>query len=115
DTDVAAPSDQSDSVSEALDRVVLRATRRSREDRYTDAGQMLDELDEAARIGRFPAYAVPAPRQSSWSRARAAAAVSGAGSESEFDAADRESGEALRRGDGPVPTRSEERRGGRAG
>src|SRR5699024_5452575 len=52
-----------------------------------------------------PAYAVPAPRQSSWSRARAAAAVSGAGSESEFDAADRESGEALRRGDGPVPTR----------
>ncbi len=105
DTDVAAPSDQSDSVSEALDRVVLRATRRSREDRYTDAGQMLDELDEAARIGRFPAYAVPAPRQSSWSRARAAAAVSGAGSESEFDAADRESGEALRRGDGPVPTR----------
>src|SRR5699024_74328 len=63
DTDVAAPSDQSDSVSEALDRVVLRATRRSREDRYTDAGQMLDELDEAARIGRFPR--TPSPRPAS--------------------------------------------------
>src|SRR5699024_12361279 len=97
---------QSDSVSEALDRVVLRATRRSREDRYTDAGQMLDELDEAARIGRFPAYAVPAPRQSSWSRARAAAAVSGAGSESEFEADERESGEYLQRGGWPVPNRS---------
>ena len=109
DTDVPAPSDQSDSVPEDLDHLILRATRRSREDRYANAAEMLDDLDEAARIGRFPAYVVPAPRQSSWSRARARAAESSPGAESEFDAADRESGEALRRGAGPVPTRVETR------
>ena len=105
DTDVPAPSDQSDSVAEDLDHLILRATRRSREDRYADAGQMIDDLDRAAEIGRFPTYIVPAPSQSSWSRARAAAARSAPGGASEFDAADRESGEALGPGDGPVPTR----------
>lgn len=109
DTDVPAPSDQSDSVLEDLDHLILRATRRSREDRYADAAEMLSDLDEAARIGRFPTYVVPAPRQSSWSRARARAAESSPGAESEFDAADRESGEALHHGDGPVPTRIETR------
>lgn len=105
DTDVPAPSDQSDAVADDLDHLVLHATRRSREDRYAHAGQMIDDLDRAAAIGRFPDYVVPAPQKSSWSRARAAAARSAPGSESEFDAADRESGEALNRGDGPVPTR----------
>ncbi|OAV78762.1 serine/threonine protein kinase [Dietzia sp. 111N12-1] len=105
DTDVPAPSDQSDTVAEDLDHLILRATRRSREDRYADAGEMLRDLDQAARIGRFPDYVVPAPRQSSWSRARANAARATPGGESEFDAADRESGEALRRGGGPTPTR----------
>nr|WP_231750530.1 MULTISPECIES: Stk1 family PASTA domain-containing Ser/Thr kinase [unclassified Dietzia] len=105
DTDVPAPSDQSDSVAEDLDHLVLRATRRSREDRYPDAAEMLDDLDRAAEIGRFPTYVVPAPQQSSWSRARAAAARSAPDGAAEFDAADRESGEALGRGDGPVPTR----------
>ena len=105
ETDVPAPSDQSDTVAEDLDHLVLRATRRSREDRYADAGEMLDDLDRAAEIGRFPAYVVPAPRQSSWSRARANAARSAPGGASEFDAADRESGEALTGADGPVPTR----------
>lgn len=106
DTDVPAPSDHADSVAEDLDHLILRATRRSREDRYPDAAAMLDDLDRAAAVGRFPSYVVPAPRQSSWSRARAAAASrTGPGDESEFDAADRESGEALTRRDGPVPTR----------
>lgn len=104
DTDVPAPSDYSDTVSEDLDHLILRATRRSPEDRYTGAAQMLNELDHAAQVGRFPPYAVPAPRQSSWARARAAAS-SRPGGESEFDAADRESGETITRGDGPVPTR----------
>lgn len=111
DTDVPAPSDQSDSVAEDLDHLILRATRRSREDRYSGAGEMLDDLDRAAEIGRFPTYVVPAPHQSSWSRARAAAARSAPGGESEFDAADRESGEALNHGDGPVPTRMHTRVG----
>ncbi|MCT1639340.1 Stk1 family PASTA domain-containing Ser/Thr kinase [Dietzia cinnamea] len=109
DTDVPAPSDQSDTVAEDLDHLVLRATRRSREDRYADADEMLRDLDRAARIGRFPDYVVPAPRQSSWTRARANAARATPGGESEFDAADRESGEALRRGDGPTPTRVQTR------
>ena len=109
DTDVPAPSDQSDTVAEDLDHLVLRATRRSREDRYSDAGEMLRDLDQAAKIGRFPDYVVPAPRQSSWARARANAARATPGGESEFDAADRESGEALRRGHGPTPTRVETR------
>lgn len=106
DTDVPAPSDHSDSVSEELDHLVLRATRRSRQDRYADADAMLDDLDRAAAVGRFPAYVVPAPRHSSWTRARAAAAGrTGPGGESEFEAADRESGEALSGQPGPVPTR----------
>ena len=109
DTDVPAPSDRSDSVAEDLDHLVLRATRRSREDRYADADEMIADLDRAAAIGRFPSYVVPAPRQSSWSRARAAAARSAPGGESEFDAADRESGEALSGQDGPNPTRVQTR------
>ena len=109
DTDVPSPSDQADSVAEDLDHLILRATRRSPQDRYADAGEMISDLDRAAREGRFPEYVVPAPRQSSWSRARANAARSAPGSESEFDAADRESGEALRRAGGPVPTRVETR------
>ena len=48
---------------------------------------------------------VPAPSHSSWSRARANAARKAPGGESEFDAADRESGEAVRPAGGPVPTR----------
>ena len=108
DTDVPSPSDQSDTVPEDLDHLVLRATRRSPQDRYADAGEMLRDLDRAAIEGRFPDYVVPAPRQSSWSRARAKAAQSTPGAESEFDAADRESGEAVRRG-GPVPTRVQTR------
>src|SRR5690625_1731841 len=109
DTDVPAPSDQSDSVPEDLDHLILRATRRSREDRYADAGEMLAELERAAETGRFPDYVVPAPRQSSWTRARARAARSSPGGEAAFDAADRASGEALHHGDGPVPTRVEPR------
>lgn len=105
ETDVPAPSDKSDTITEDLDHLVLRATRRSRQDRYADAGQMLADLDHAAEVGRFPAYVVPAPQQSSWTRARAAAARSAPEGESEFDAADRESGDALRGQDGPVPTR----------
>ena len=112
DTDVPAPSDHSDTVAEDLDHLVLHATRRSREDRYADADSMLRDLDEAARTGKFPAYVVPAPHQSSWSRARAAAARSAPGGESEFDAADRESGEALRHPGGPTPTRVETRAAG---
>ncbi|MDX2357389.1 Stk1 family PASTA domain-containing Ser/Thr kinase [Dietzia sp. PP-33] len=111
DTDVPAPSDQSDSVAEDLDHLILRATRRSPEDRYPGAGEMIDDLDRAAEIGRFPTYVVPAPSQSSWSRARAAAARSAPGGDSEFDAADRESGEALNHGNGPVPTRVQTRAG----
>ena len=41
DTDVPSPSDQSDTVPEDLDHLVLRATRRSPQDRYADAGEML--------------------------------------------------------------------------
>ena len=105
DTDVPAPSDQSDTVAEDLDHLILRATRRSPQDRYPDAGEMLRELDQAAREGKFPDYVVPAPSHSSWSRARANAARKAPGGESEFDAADRESGEAVRPAGGPVPTR----------
>ncbi len=112
DTDVPAPSDHSDTVAEDLDHLVLHATRRSREDRYADADSMLRDLDDAAGTGKFPAYVVPAPQQSSWSRARAAAARSAPGGESEFDAADRESGEALRHPGGPTPTRVETRSAG---
>lgn len=104
DVDVPAPSDRSDSINEDLDQLVLRSTRRSPTDRYADAGQMLDDLDHAARIARFPRYVVPAPRQSSWTRARAAAASAAPGGASEFDAAYKESGEALNTGDGPTPT-----------
>ena len=109
ETDVPAPSDHSDHVAEDLDHFVLRATRRSTADRYADADEMLQDLSRAARDGRFPDYVVPAPRESSWSRARANAARSAPGSESEFDAAARESGEAVRHGAGPVPTRVETR------
>ena len=106
DTDVPAPSEHADPVAADLDDLVLRATRRSREDRYADAQEMLDDLDDAAGAGRFPAYVVPAPRESAWTRARRAAAERTLpGDESEFDAADRESGEALSRPAGPVPTR----------
>lgn len=108
DTDVPTPSDHSDTVAEDLDHLVLRATRRSPQDRYADADEMLRDLDQAAREGRFPDYVVPAPQHSSWSRARARAARSAPGSESEFDAADRESGEAVRHA-GPVPTRVQTR------
>ena len=109
ETDVPSPSDQSDSVADDLDHLILHATRRSPQDRYADAGEMLLDLDQVARDGRFPDYVVPAPRQSSWSRAREKAARSTPGSESEFDAASRESGEAVRHGDGPIPTRVQTR------
>lgn len=106
DHDVPAPSDHADTVSEDLDHLVVRATRRSRGDRYSDAAEMIDDLTHAAAAGQFPNYLVPAPRQSSWARARSAAAERTApGGESEFDAADRESGDALSRPGGPVPTR----------
>ncbi len=106
DHDVPAPSHHADTVSADLDHLVLRATRRSRGDRYPDAAEMIDDLARAAAAGRFPTYLVPAPRQSSWTRARSAAAERTApGGESEFDAADRESGEAFSRPDGPIPTR----------
>lgn len=109
DSDVPAPSDVSDSVADDLDSLVLRATRRSPEDRYDDADAMLDDLAEAAEVGHFPPYVVPAPSQSSWTRARAAAERTGPGGASEFEAADRESGETPTAGDGPTPTRVDTR------
>lgn len=104
EADVPAPSEAGDDVSDELDAFVLGATCRDREERWGDARAMLAELDRAAAAGGFPPYTVPAPRRSSWTRARQEAARSAApGDESEFEAAVRESGEALRRRDDGLP------------
>ena len=98
--DVPPPSRHAASASPALDDLVLHATRRDPSARPRDAREMLAELDVAARVGGFPAYVVPASASSAWASARAEAAGHTApGDESAFDAADRESGEALSRRD----------------
>src|SRR5699024_7496264 len=87
DTDVPSPSDQSDTVPEDLDHLVLRATRRSPHDRYADAGEMLRDLDRAAQEGRLPDYVVPAPKQSSWYHAQAQEATSATHAATAYSAA----------------------------
>ncbi|MBD8061986.1 Stk1 family PASTA domain-containing Ser/Thr kinase [Actinomycetaceae bacterium Sa1BUA1] len=72
------PSEVASDIPEALDRIVLKALAKDREDRYPDAAAMRSDLEAALRGG-----AVSAPATSTWAAAAAAASqpttVMGAG------------------------------------
>nr|WP_324650194.1 Stk1 family PASTA domain-containing Ser/Thr kinase [Georgenia sp. H159] len=63
-----APSEVASDIPETLDRIVLKALAKDREDRYPDAAAMRSDLESAMRGG-----AVGAPAASSWAAAAAAA------------------------------------------
>ncbi len=63
-----APSEVASDIPEALDRIVLKALAKDREERYPDAAAMRADLETAMRGG-----AVSAPAASSWAAAAAAA------------------------------------------
>ncbi|WP_152188989.1 Stk1 family PASTA domain-containing Ser/Thr kinase [Georgenia satyanarayanai] len=62
------PSEVASDIPEALDRIVLKALAKDREDRYPDAAAMRSDLEAALRGG-----AVTAPATSTWAAAAAAA------------------------------------------
>lgn len=62
------PSEVASDIPEALDRIVLKALAKDREDRYPDADAMRSDLEAALRGG-----AVSAPATSTWAAAAAAA------------------------------------------
>ncbi|MGW0175775.1 Stk1 family PASTA domain-containing Ser/Thr kinase [Rhodococcus sp. NPDC003322] len=62
--DVPAPSSAIPGVPAEFDRLVLQATARDPEDRYSHAGEMAAALRGAARQLGLPSYRVPAPRSS---------------------------------------------------
>ncbi|WP_413451677.1 Stk1 family PASTA domain-containing Ser/Thr kinase [Georgenia sp. 1P01AC] len=62
------PSQVASDIPEALDRIVLKALAKDREDRYPDAAAMRSDLEAALRGG-----AVSAPATSTWAAAAAAA------------------------------------------
>ncbi|HLT83228.1 MAG TPA: Stk1 family PASTA domain-containing Ser/Thr kinase [Phototrophicaceae bacterium] len=63
-----SPSEVASDIPEALDRIVLKALAKDREERYPDADAMRADLESAMRGG-----AVSAPAASSWAAAAAAA------------------------------------------
>lgn len=63
-TDVPAPSSMIPGVPAEFDDIVLQATARDPEERYTHAGEMSAALRSAARRLQLPDYRVPAPRRS---------------------------------------------------
>ncbi|EME21703.1 Stk1 family PASTA domain-containing Ser/Thr kinase [Rhodococcus triatomae] len=62
--DVPAPSSMIPGVPAEFDQIVLQATARDPEDRFSHAGEMSAALVTAARRLQLPDYRVPAPRRS---------------------------------------------------
>lgn len=83
--DVPAPSASIPGVPPEFDRLVLTATARDPEDRYSHAGEMSAALRGAARQLGLPEYRVPAPRKSA-QHLSAAMHVAGAGSQTALPA-----------------------------
>ncbi|EGD55841.1 protein kinase domain-containing protein [Gordonia neofelifaecis] len=71
--DVPAPGDLIEGVPPQIDEIVLRATERSRADRFRDGFDMQHALLDAADELDLPAFTVPAPSQAS---ARVTSAIS---------------------------------------
>ena len=69
--DVPPPSQLIDGVPMLFDELVTTATARTPSERFRDAGEFLDALDDVARDLRLPAYTVPAPKNSAANRAAA--------------------------------------------
>lgn len=59
--DVPPPSDYIDGVPPLLDELVTTATSRSPHDRFADAGEFLDALDDVAHELELPSYRIPVP------------------------------------------------------
>jgi serine/threonine protein kinase, bacterial len=64
DNDVPAPSSRIDGVPRQFDELVLRATARDPAQRYSDANDMRDDLEEIVDELGLPDFRVPAPRNS---------------------------------------------------
>ncbi|MGB7360528.1 MAG: protein kinase [Mycobacterium sp.] len=64
DHDVPPPSAAIGGVPRQFDELVHTATARDPQERFADAGEMLDELDTTARVLGLPQFRVPAPRNS---------------------------------------------------
>ena len=64
DHDVPHPSSAISGVPPQFDEFVARATARNPDDRYTDAGEMAEDLDAIAAELALPKFRVPAPKNS---------------------------------------------------
>ncbi|ODR08665.1 protein kinase domain-containing protein [Mycobacterium shimoidei] len=71
ETDVGAPGDVIDGVPPQFDEFVARATARDPADRFADAEQMQDALNDLADKLALPDFRVPAPRNSAGHRSAA--------------------------------------------
>lgn len=69
--DVPAPSSRMQGVPMLFDELVATATARNPRDRFTDAGEFLDALDDVAEEMNLPDFSVPAPTQSAANRVAA--------------------------------------------
>ncbi|WKD60768.1 Serine/threonine-protein kinase PknL [Corynebacterium ciconiae DSM 44920] len=68
-SDVPPPSTRIDGVPPEFDDMVARACARNPADRYADAQEFLDAVDEAARSLHLPDFSVPVPRHGAAHRA----------------------------------------------
>lgn len=71
ENDVPAPSSRIDGIPSLFDELVASATARSAEQRFTDAGEFLEALDDIAAELNLPAFTVPIPTNSAAHRAAA--------------------------------------------
>ena len=69
--DVSAPSSRIEGVPMLFDALVATATARQPAERFADAGEFLDALDDVARELALPAFTVPLPRNSAAARTAA--------------------------------------------
>ncbi|OFN33171.1 protein kinase [Corynebacterium sp. HMSC072A04] len=69
--DVVAPSSRIEGVPMLFDALVATATARNPAERFADAGEFLDALDDVSRELQLPQFTVPVPRNSAAARTAA--------------------------------------------
>ncbi|OFT63477.1 protein kinase [Corynebacterium sp. HMSC05E07] len=85
--DVPAPSSRIEGVPMLFDALVATATARHPAERFADAGEFLDALDDVSRELQLPAFTVPIPHNSAAARTAAVPTdFGGAGNTRVFDA-----------------------------